>query len=119
MVIEILIRSERIISSSNFDARAIESTPLQLVATLADAMLSRENDSMDTIPHFIAAEVHVHESPDLGDVYNPATGELARKVCMGGAAEVDAAAKAASEAFPEWAATPPLARARVMFSSAT
>src|SRR6202030_1852351 len=48
-------------------------------------------------------------------VFNPATGQLARKVCMADAAEVDAAVKAASEAFPDWAGTPPLARARVMF----
>jgi malonate-semialdehyde dehydrogenase (acetylating)/methylmalonate-semialdehyde dehydrogenase len=34
---------------------------------------------------------------------------------MGGAAEVDQAVKAAAAAFPAWAATPPLARARVLF----
>ncbi|HXN86328.1 MAG TPA: CoA-acylating methylmalonate-semialdehyde dehydrogenase [Candidatus Binataceae bacterium] len=71
---------------------------------------------MDIIMHFIAgAKFHSHDNGSFGDVFNPATGELARKVCMGGAAEVDAAAAAASEAFPEWAGTPPLARARVMF----
>jgi malonate-semialdehyde dehydrogenase (acetylating)/methylmalonate-semialdehyde dehydrogenase len=70
---------------------------------------------MDTIPHFIGgAKVHADHN-DLGEVFNPAIGHLARKVCMGTAADVDAAAKAASQAFPEWAATPPLARARVMF----
>ncbi len=35
---------------------------------------------------------------------------------MGGAAEVDAAVAAAAAAWPAWAATPPLRRARVMFS---
>jgi len=71
---------------------------------------------MDTIGHFIAgARVHPPGAHDLGDVFNPATGQLARKVCMGAGAEVDAAVKAASDALPEWAATPPLARARVMF----
>jgi len=71
---------------------------------------------MDIIPHFIGgAKVRPQDAHETGDVYNPATGQIARKVCMGGAAEVVAAAKAASDAFPEWAATPPLARARVMF----
>src|SRR5271167_1914021 len=43
------------------------------------------------------------------------TGELSGKVAMGGAAEVDAAVSAATEAWPAWAATPPLRRARVLF----
>jgi malonate-semialdehyde dehydrogenase (acetylating)/methylmalonate-semialdehyde dehydrogenase len=50
-----------------------------------------------------------------GDVFNPATGECARRVALAGAGEVDAAVKAASAAFPAWAATPPLVRARVLF----
>jgi malonate-semialdehyde dehydrogenase (acetylating) / methylmalonate-semialdehyde dehydrogenase len=71
---------------------------------------------MDIIGHFIGgAKAHPQGAHDLGEVFNPATGELARKVCMGGESEVDAAVKAASDALPEWAATPPLARARVMF----
>jgi malonate-semialdehyde dehydrogenase (acetylating)/methylmalonate-semialdehyde dehydrogenase len=71
---------------------------------------------MDTIPHFIGgARVHAHANEGAGDVFNPATGQLARKVCLGDADAVDAAVKAASEALPDWAATPPLARARVMF----
>jgi malonate-semialdehyde dehydrogenase (acetylating)/methylmalonate-semialdehyde dehydrogenase len=83
---------------------------------LAEAHRSRENGGMDTIPHFIAgAKVHPRDAHETGDVFNPATGKLARKVCMGTAPDVDAAVNAAGEAFPEWAATPPLARARVMF----
>jgi malonate-semialdehyde dehydrogenase (acetylating)/methylmalonate-semialdehyde dehydrogenase len=48
-------------------------------------------------------------------VYNPATGEVARKVALASAAQVDAAVKSAAAAFAGWAATPPLRRARVMF----
>src|SRR5712691_1355729 len=50
-----------------------------------------------------------------GDVFNPATGEKVRRVAFAGAGEVDQAAKAARAAFPGWAATPPLTRARIMF----
>jgi malonate-semialdehyde dehydrogenase (acetylating)/methylmalonate-semialdehyde dehydrogenase len=49
------------------------------------------------------------------DVFNPATGDVARKVGLADAATVDAAVRSAAAAFPGWAATPPLRRARVMF----
>src|SRR6202007_71905 len=50
-----------------------------------------------------------------GDVYNPATGEKSRGVAFAAAAEVDQAVRAAAAAFPAWAATPPLTRARILF----
>jgi malonate-semialdehyde dehydrogenase (acetylating)/methylmalonate-semialdehyde dehydrogenase len=49
------------------------------------------------------------------DVWNPATGEAVRKVALADAATVDEAVRSAAKAFPAWAATPPLRRARVMF----
>ncbi len=48
-------------------------------------------------------------------VYNPATGVVARQVRLGNAADVDAAVAAAQAAFPKWADTPPIRRARVLF----
>jgi malonate-semialdehyde dehydrogenase (acetylating) / methylmalonate-semialdehyde dehydrogenase len=48
-------------------------------------------------------------------VYNPATGAVARQVRLGNAADVDAAVASAAAAFPAWADTPPIRRARVMF----
>jgi malonate-semialdehyde dehydrogenase (acetylating)/methylmalonate-semialdehyde dehydrogenase len=49
-----------------------------------------------------------------GDVFNPATGEVAKKVFFADAADVDAAVGAAAAAFPAWRATPPLQRARIL-----
>ena len=49
-------------------------------------------------------------------VYNPATGAVARQVALGGAADIDAAVAAAQAAFPAWADTPPIRRARVLNS---
>ena len=49
------------------------------------------------------------------DVFNPATGQVARRVVLGTRADVDAAVAAATAALPGWAGTTPLARARVMF----
>ena len=49
------------------------------------------------------------------DVFNPATGEVARQVRLGNVADVDAAVASAQAAFPAWSDTPPIRRARVMF----
>jgi malonate-semialdehyde dehydrogenase (acetylating) / methylmalonate-semialdehyde dehydrogenase len=70
---------------------------------------------MSDVRHFINGKHSDGSSGRWGAVFNPATGDRARRVAMGGAAEVDAAVKAAAAAFPAWAATPPLTRARVLF----
>ncbi len=70
---------------------------------------------MSDVQHFINGKHSNGSSGRWGDVFNPATGERARRVALAGAGEVDAAVKAAAAAFPAWAATPPLTRARVLF----
>ncbi|MBI3071408.1 MAG: CoA-acylating methylmalonate-semialdehyde dehydrogenase [Deltaproteobacteria bacterium] len=65
--------------------------------------------------HFIDGEARAGTSGRLGDVFNPATGEVASRVPFASVDEVSAAVEAAKAAFPAWAATPPLKRARVMF----
>jgi len=68
------------------------------------------------VNHWIGGAEHEPASDSrYGDVFNPASGEIARRVGFAGPAEVDAAVQAAANAFPAWAATPPLRRARVMF----
>ncbi|MDE2564791.1 MAG: CoA-acylating methylmalonate-semialdehyde dehydrogenase [Burkholderiales bacterium] len=47
-------------------------------------------------------------------VWNPATGQAARQVLLGGTAEVEAAVAAARAAQPAWGEMPPIRRARVM-----
>ena len=69
----------------------------------------------DTLHHFIAGRKVAGSSGRKGEVYNPATGEVAKTVPFAGAADVDQAVAAARAAFPRWAATTPIARARVMF----
>jgi len=70
---------------------------------------------METINHFIDGRQVEGTSGRHGDVYNPALGELIRRVAFADEGELDAAVSAASQAFPAWAATPPLRRARVLF----
>ncbi|MDN0085345.1 CoA-acylating methylmalonate-semialdehyde dehydrogenase [Crenobacter sp. SG2305] len=70
---------------------------------------------MQTLQHFIAGRLVDGQSSRFGDVFNPATGAVARQVPLASAVEVDTAVAAARDAFPAWAATTPLRRARVMF----
>jgi malonate-semialdehyde dehydrogenase (acetylating)/methylmalonate-semialdehyde dehydrogenase len=67
------------------------------------------------IEHWIAGRVVPGTSGRRADVFNPATGERSGQVAMANAAEVDQAVAAAQQAFPAWADTPPIRRARVMF----
>jgi malonate-semialdehyde dehydrogenase (acetylating)/methylmalonate-semialdehyde dehydrogenase len=70
---------------------------------------------LDTIiSHFINGR-QVDTSGGHADVFNPAVGEPCARVALGTAQDVNAAVAAAAAAFPAWAATPPLARARVLF----
>ena len=70
---------------------------------------------MREIGHFIGGKPVAGTSGKFGDVFNPASGEVSAKVAMADASEVDKAVAAANAAWPAWAATPPLRRARVMF----
>ena len=66
------------------------------------------------IGHWIAGQRDNGASGRTQPVFNPATGAIARQVHLGGEREVAAAVAAADEAFPSWADTPPIRRARVL-----
>jgi malonate-semialdehyde dehydrogenase (acetylating)/methylmalonate-semialdehyde dehydrogenase len=68
---------------------------------------------LQTVPAWINGKP-VTPSGRMGEVFNPATGQVTKKVCFSDPALVDSAVKAASAAFPAWRDTPPLRRARVM-----
>jgi malonate-semialdehyde dehydrogenase (acetylating)/methylmalonate-semialdehyde dehydrogenase len=70
---------------------------------------------MREIGHFIGGKMLAGASGHFGDVYNPALGEVAARVALASAEEVNQAVEAAQKAFPAWAATPTLRRARIMF----
>jgi malonate-semialdehyde dehydrogenase (acetylating)/methylmalonate-semialdehyde dehydrogenase len=52
---------------------------------------------------------------DVLDVTNPATGEVIARVPLSGAADLDAAVRAAREALPEWRAVSTITRAQKLF----
>ena len=70
---------------------------------------------MKTIPHLIAGELHAGQGSRFADVYNPALGEVIARVPLANDDDIYAAVAAARRAFPAWAETSPLKRARVMF----
>jgi len=65
--------------------------------------------------HWIGGEKLHQQSGKFGDVFDPATGDVVSRVPFAGVEEISAAINAATEALPDWAATPPIQRARVMF----
>jgi malonate-semialdehyde dehydrogenase (acetylating)/methylmalonate-semialdehyde dehydrogenase len=68
----------------------------------------------DSVTHFINGR-SVADEGRMQDVFNPATGQVVRRVALAGRAMVENAIAAAEAAFPAWRDTPPLKRARIMF----
>ena len=71
--------------------------------------------TLPVMKNYINGEWVDSDTTTFGDVWNPATGEKIAQVPFGTREDVDAAAKAAKEAFQEWRSTPPLSRARYLF----
>lgn len=69
-----------------------------------------------TIPHWINGSATEGGSPNRGDVFNPATGAVARTVPLASVADVNAGVAAAKAAFPEWGNTSIAKRTAVMFA---
>ena len=67
------------------------------------------------ITHFIGGKGTVGSGLRRSDVFDPSLGTVASQVVMGTQADVDLAVSLARAAFPGWTATPPLARARILF----
>ncbi|TAL76392.1 MAG: CoA-acylating methylmalonate-semialdehyde dehydrogenase [Burkholderiaceae bacterium] len=67
------------------------------------------------VNHFINGQHTAGSSKRHQDVYNPALGSVARQVILAEPADVDAAVAGAKRAFPGWANTPPIRRARILF----
>jgi malonate-semialdehyde dehydrogenase (acetylating)/methylmalonate-semialdehyde dehydrogenase len=70
---------------------------------------------METVQNFINGHITESRSERFAPIYNPATGEQTRQVVLSSAAEVEQVVAVADAAFPAWAKTSPLKRARVMF----
>ena len=74
--------------------------------------------SSNTVPvigHYVNGKASSGTSDRSQPVFNPATGVTTGHVSLANVSDVDAAVAAAQAAFPAWADTPPIRRARVMF----
>jgi malonate-semialdehyde dehydrogenase (acetylating)/methylmalonate-semialdehyde dehydrogenase len=68
-----------------------------------------------TLNNYVAGAWTPASASDALDVTNPATGEVLARVPLSGAADLDAAVKAAREALPVWRAVSVIGRARKLF----
>ncbi len=71
---------------------------------------------MDTISHWIDGAPVARKSERLGDVFDPATGKVARKVALASPAEVDEAVASADKAFQTWRTVSLAKRSRILFA---
>src|SRR5688572_11749418 len=73
-----------------------------------------ETTKLATVPMWINGGPAAPNSTRLGDITNPATGQVTRKVPLANAHDIDAAVKAAEGAVASWRSTTPLRRARLI-----
>ena len=86
------------------------------MATIAPAEVKKDTrQSLESVPHWIGGKTVTGEAKAFAEVFNPATGEVKRRVPLDSTAELEQAVAAATAAFPEWSNLPPLRRARVLF----
>ena len=78
------------------------------------AVLEEPIKEVKTVKNFIGGE-WVESKGEVRDVVNPATCQTIARVPISTKDEMTAAIEAAKEAFPDWRATPPVARARYLF----
>ncbi|HEX3845058.1 MAG TPA: CoA-acylating methylmalonate-semialdehyde dehydrogenase, partial [Steroidobacteraceae bacterium] len=81
---------------------------------MATAPLSISPSASPLVGHWIGGQPVVAEAARAQDVFNPATGRVTRRVALGEAAIVERAVASAAAAWPAWADTPPIRRARVL-----
>ena len=68
----------------------------------------------EDIAHYIGGQIVLPQGSRFADVYNPAKGSISRRVALASKADVNQAVATAHAAFPAWANTSPLRRARIL-----
>jgi len=68
--------------------------------------------------HFINGGWHAPANGEYFDTLDPSSGEILASVAQGSSADIDAAVRAARNAFPKWRALTPHARARYLYALA-
>jgi malonate-semialdehyde dehydrogenase (acetylating)/methylmalonate-semialdehyde dehydrogenase len=86
---------------------------LMVVSTPIPAASPRSTSSAELVQHWIGGRA-AGGAGARQDVFNPASGSVARQVLLASAADVASAVASAQAAFAAWANTPPVRRARVL-----
>ena len=81
---------------------------------MATAPLPFAASATSLVGHWIGGQLVAADTGRAQDVFNPATGRVTRRVALADGATVDRAVASASAAWPAWAETPPIRRARVL-----
>ena len=68
---------------------------------------------LETVPAWIGGKP-VASAQRFGDVFNPATGQITKRVVFADSKIIGSAVSAAAAALPQWRDTPPVRRARIM-----
>ena len=76
--------------------------------------MNKPVDAALTVPLWIGGKPIGSSASRSGEITNPATGAVTKRVPFCNAADIDAAVKAAQAAYPDWRDAPALRRARVM-----
>jgi malonate-semialdehyde dehydrogenase (acetylating)/methylmalonate-semialdehyde dehydrogenase len=74
-----------------------------------------DRSDVQTLENFVGGRWVKAETADSFEVHNPAFGEVIGRTPLSTATDVDAAVRAATQAFPAWRDTPVNARAQVLF----
>ena len=83
---------------------------------MQDTLKSPETGTttIETVPMWIGGKKVAARGTRQGEIRNPATDEVVRRVAFGNSEDVDAAVAAAAEAFPAWRAVTPMRRSRIL-----
>ena len=76
---------------------------------------AQADTSIDRLHHWIGGRPVAGTSGRQGNIFNPATGVIAREVDFASVEEVDAAVRAAHDAFPAWRALSLSRRTEILF----
>ncbi len=71
--------------------------------------------TLPLVPHWVGGASRPGDGERVGDVYDPTTGRVARRVAFATPGDVDAAVAAALAAYPAWRATSLAERTRTLF----
>jgi len=74
-----------------------------------------ETPPVATLSHFVGGRFIEPQAGAFGDVFDPAAGRVCARVPLADKQATEQAIAAAHRALPDWAGTPPLRRARVLF----